>query len=133
MRIRYKVALVGGIPITIAAAIAVIAWFLLDEAERARKGAVLAGAAYRELASAMTARDGYVGARPGDRSRATARFTEAGERADRHLDAGGDEKGGGGLEQRAFVAPGVGPLGLGDSFRPFVDVGHAIFSLRDPV
>jgi signal transduction histidine kinase len=89
MRIRYKVALVGGIPIAIAAAIAVIAWFLLDEAERARKGAVLAGAAYRELASAMTARDEYVGAAalPGDRARATIRFAEAGDRARQHLDA----------------------------------------------
>ena len=47
MRIRSKVALVGGIPIVIAAAIAVIAWLLLNEAERTREGAVLAGAALR--------------------------------------------------------------------------------------
>ena len=32
MRIRYKVALVGIIPITVAAAIALIAWLLLDQA-----------------------------------------------------------------------------------------------------
>jgi len=36
MRIRYKVALVGGIPIAIAAVIAVIAWLLLGTAERTR-------------------------------------------------------------------------------------------------
>ncbi len=52
MRIRYKVALVGGIPITIAAAIAVIAWLLLSAAERTRNGAVLAGAVYRDLLGA---------------------------------------------------------------------------------
>lgn len=36
MRISYKVWLVGGIPIAIAAAIAVVSWLLLKEAERAR-------------------------------------------------------------------------------------------------
>ncbi|MEA2935480.1 MAG: hypothetical protein QOD74_2126, partial [Variibacter sp.] len=35
MRISYKVWLVGGIPIFIAAAVAVLAWMLLKEAERA--------------------------------------------------------------------------------------------------
>jgi hypothetical protein len=43
MRISYRVFLVGGIPITIAAAIALAAFVLLNEADRARSGAVLAG------------------------------------------------------------------------------------------
>ena len=52
MRITYKVFLVGGIPITIAAAIALAAFVLLNEADRARTGAVLAGTIYRNLLSA---------------------------------------------------------------------------------
>jgi len=76
MRIRYKVALVGGIPITIAAAIAVVAWFLLNEAERTRNGAVLAGTVYRDLLGVMTERDDYIGARPADRETHAARLGE---------------------------------------------------------
>jgi hypothetical protein len=60
MRIRYKVALVGGIPITIAAGIAVIAWLLLSAAERTRNGAVLASTVYRDLLGVMTDRDDYI-------------------------------------------------------------------------
>ncbi|MDQ4136092.1 MAG: hypothetical protein M3158_07920, partial [Pseudomonadota bacterium] len=67
MRIRSKVALVGGIPIVIAAAIAVIAWLLLNEAERTREGAVLAGAVYRDLLAGMTERNTYVSAQPSER------------------------------------------------------------------
>lgn len=74
MRIAYKIWLVGGIPIAIAAAIAVVSWLLLKEAERARDGAVLAGTIYRNLALAMTARDDYVQALPGDRAEHAVRF-----------------------------------------------------------
>jgi signal transduction histidine kinase len=87
MRIRYKVALVGGIPITIAAAIAVAAWLLLTEADRARNGAVLAGAAYRNLLTALTARDEYVSDLSPERARHVARFTQAGDEAQTRLDA----------------------------------------------
>jgi signal transduction histidine kinase len=68
MRIRYKVALVGGIPITIAAGIAVIAWLLLSAAERTRTGAVLAGTVYRDLLGVMTERDDYISTSRSERS-----------------------------------------------------------------
>ena len=68
MRISYRVWLVGGIPIAIAAAIAVVSWMLLKEAERARNGAVLAGTVYRNLLVAMSARDDYLQALPGGRA-----------------------------------------------------------------
>ena len=60
MRISYRVFLVGGIPITIAAAIALAAFVLLNEADRARSGAVLAGTIYRNLLSARSARDDFL-------------------------------------------------------------------------
>src|SRR5215204_5508487 len=74
MRISYKIWLVGGIPIAIAAAIAVVAWLLLSEAERARDGAMLAGTIYRNQLVAMTARDDYVQALPGERAEHAVRF-----------------------------------------------------------
>jgi hypothetical protein len=60
MRISHRVFLVGGIPIVVAAVIAVAALLLLAEAERARSGAVLAGAVYRSLLLASEARDDYL-------------------------------------------------------------------------
>ncbi len=68
MRITYKVFLVGGIPITIAAAIALAAFVLLNEADRARSGAVLAGAIYRNLLSARSARDDFLETTQGERT-----------------------------------------------------------------
>ena len=70
MRITYKVFLVGGIPITIAAAIALAAFVLLNEADRARSGAVLAGTIYRNLLSARASRDDFL-----ERQRASAPAT----------------------------------------------------------
>lgn len=81
MRIRNKIMLVGGIPIAIAAGIAVAAWLLLSEAERARSGAVLAGAIYRDLLVAMSVRDDYVGANPAERDPHAERFRELAARA----------------------------------------------------
>ena len=87
MRIRSKVALVGGIPIVIAAAIAVIAWLLLNEAERTREGAVLAGAVYRDLLGSMTERNTYVSAQASERGAHAARFTAKTGEGLAHLDA----------------------------------------------
>lgn len=87
MRISYKVWLVGGIPIAIAAAIAVVAWLLLKEAERARDGVVLAGTIYRNLLVAMTARDDYVQSLPGDRAEHAVRFGSLAEQARTDLSA----------------------------------------------
>lgn len=67
MRIGPKIFLVGAIPILIAALIALAAWILLGQADRARQGAVLAGAFYRNLSLAVAARDDYVKARPNER------------------------------------------------------------------
>ena len=75
MRVGRKIALVGGVPILIAAAIAVAGWFLLAQEERARGGAVLAGQVYHDLTLARLIRDEYVGARPSERAiRVSARW-----------------------------------------------------------
>jgi signal transduction histidine kinase len=86
MRIRYKVALVGGIPITIAAAIALVAWLLLDEAEQARRGAVLASAATRDLAAVSIARDDFIRVQAQDRTRGAERFVDFAGRARARLE-----------------------------------------------
>jgi signal transduction histidine kinase len=74
MRISYKVWLVGGIPIALAAGIAIVSWWLLKEAERARDGVVLASTVYRNLFIAMSARDDYVQALPGERAEHAVQF-----------------------------------------------------------
>ncbi len=68
MRITYRILLVGGIPITIAAAIALAAFVLLNEADRARSGAALSANIYRLLLSAGTTRDDFLDARRGERT-----------------------------------------------------------------
>ncbi len=74
MRISYKVLLVGGIPILIAAAIALVALLLLDASDRARNGAVLASTIYRNLLVAVSVRNDYVDSRPSERTRHMERF-----------------------------------------------------------
>ncbi|MEH3143838.1 MAG: HAMP domain-containing sensor histidine kinase [Methylobacterium frigidaeris] len=74
MRVGQRILLVGGLPIAIAALIALAGWLLLAEAERARAGAVLAGTIYRTLTVATTVRDEYLGARPEERADHAERF-----------------------------------------------------------
>lgn len=95
MRIRYKVALVGIIPIAVAAAIALIAWTLLDRAERARDGAALAGAAFRDLVEVVAAKETFVHSQPSDRNREALRLETAAGRARTALEqlAGGSAAG----------------------------------------
>jgi signal transduction histidine kinase len=87
MRISYKVWLVGGIPIVIAAAIAFVSGLLLTEAERARDGAVNAGAVYRNLLVAMKARDDYLQSLTGDRATHANRFAALSSRTREDLRA----------------------------------------------
>ncbi|HYF55192.1 MAG TPA: HAMP domain-containing sensor histidine kinase [Salinarimonas sp.] len=74
MRIRSRIALVGGIPITVAAGIAVVSWLLLAEADRARSGAALAGSIYRDVLGTITERNSYIGAVPATRAQNALRF-----------------------------------------------------------
>lgn len=74
MRISVKILLVGGIPIAIAAIIALAALLLLAEADRARSGAVSASAIYRNLLVAVSERDEYIKAPPAGRARHEERF-----------------------------------------------------------
>ncbi|KMO41259.1 ATPase [Methylobacterium tarhaniae] len=74
MRVGHKIFLVGGLPIAIAALIALAGWLLLAQAEKARDGAVLAGAIYRTLTLSTTVRDEFLVARPGERTDHAERF-----------------------------------------------------------
>ncbi|SEO84025.1 His Kinase A (phospho-acceptor) domain-containing protein [Methylobacterium sp. ap11] len=74
MRVGHKIFLVGGLPITIAALIALAGWLLLAQAGTARDGAVLAGAIYRTLTLSMTVRDEFLAARPVERTDHAERF-----------------------------------------------------------
>ncbi len=74
MRVGHKIFLVGGLPIAIAALIALAGWLLLAQAGKARDGAVLAGAIYRTLTLSTTVRDEFVTARPAERTDHAERF-----------------------------------------------------------
>ncbi|WP_222875579.1 sensor histidine kinase [Terrihabitans soli] len=87
MRIGPKILLVGAIPIAIAAVIAVAAWMLLGQADRARQGAVLAGAFYRNLSLAVAARDDYVKARPDERIKHLSEFASFAQQAQNDMNA----------------------------------------------
>jgi signal transduction histidine kinase len=87
MRISYKVALVGGIPIAVAAVIAVIAWLLLGTAERTRDGAVLAGGVYRDLLGVTIERNEYLRASATERPAHSSRLAEFASEGLAKLDA----------------------------------------------
>ncbi len=84
MRVGRKIALVGGIPILIAAAIAVAGWTLLSREERARGGAILAGEIHHTLDLTGRVRDRYVAAAAGER----AAFADELSGLTRHAEAG---------------------------------------------
>jgi signal transduction histidine kinase len=87
MRIGPRIFLVGAIPIAIAAIIALAAWLLLGQADRARQGAVLAGAFYRNLSLAVAARDDYVKARPEERPPHHYQFASFAQQAQNDMNA----------------------------------------------
>lgn len=85
--IAQRIAAVGGMPVLVAAAIAVAAWFLLAQADRARHSAVIAGTVYRELMGAAAARSDYLHAAPAKRAPQAALFDARTAEARRQLDA----------------------------------------------
>jgi signal transduction histidine kinase len=87
MRVGRKIALVGGVPILVAAAIAAAGWFLLAQEQRARTGALLAARIFHDLTVARTEREAYVAAHPDERAAREARFFGLTGDARRGLDA----------------------------------------------
>lgn len=90
MRISHSILLVGAIPIVAAAAIAVAALVLLNQADRARSGSNLAGSIYRNALAASHARDEYLAAQPGERAASARAFAEATRAARNEFDVLGD-------------------------------------------
>ncbi|WP_049976228.1 HAMP domain-containing sensor histidine kinase [Azospirillum sp. B506] len=74
MRIRSRIAIVGGVPVVIAAVIAVSGWLLLARSERVYESAVLAGSVYRDVLAATAARIDYLQVAPIDRAGRAERF-----------------------------------------------------------
>ena len=87
MRVGRKIALVGGVPILVAAAIAAAGWFLLAQEQRARTGALLAARIYHDLTVARTEREAYIAAHPDERAARERRFLALTGDARRGLDA----------------------------------------------
>lgn len=87
MRISYRIATVGGIPVVIAALIAVSAWILLERAGRSREAAVLAGTVYREMIAATAARNDFIHSPPEGRLPHEVTFRRATHGARAALDA----------------------------------------------
>ncbi|MEH3065122.1 MAG: HAMP domain-containing sensor histidine kinase [Methylobacterium radiotolerans] len=85
MRVGPKIALVGGVPILAAGAIAMAGWLLLAQEERARRGAVLAADVYHDIATARLVRDQYAAADARDRPAYAERFASLTARAEAGL------------------------------------------------
>lgn len=77
MRLSHSIFLVGAIPIVAAAAIAVAALILLNQADRARSGANLAASIYRNALAASAARDEYLSVQPDERETSARVFADA--------------------------------------------------------
>lgn len=74
MRIRSRIAIVGGVPVVVAAVIAVAGGLLLTRSERVYESAVLAGSVYRDVLAATAARIDYLQVAPADRASRAERF-----------------------------------------------------------
>ncbi|CAO3432405.1 ATP-binding protein [Azospirillum endophyticum] len=74
MRIRSRIAVVGGVPVAVAAVIAVAGGLLLARSERVYESAVLAGSVYRDVLAATAARIDYLQVAPVDRASRADRF-----------------------------------------------------------
>jgi signal transduction histidine kinase len=85
MRVGPKIALVGGVPILAAGAIAMAGWLLLAQEERARGGAVLVADVYHDLATARLVRDQYAAADAQERPAFAQQFASLTVRAEAGL------------------------------------------------
>ncbi|MBK3732571.1 response regulator [Azospirillum brasilense] len=85
--IAQRIAAVGGMPVLVAAAIAIVAWFLLQQSDRANGSVVTAGTIYRELLGAEAARSDYLNTAASRRAAQAVRFDAHTGAARRHLDA----------------------------------------------
>ncbi|WP_146208802.1 hybrid sensor histidine kinase/response regulator [Azospirillum sp. TSO22-1] len=80
-----KIAIVSGMPVMIGAVITVVAWFLLQQADRTRDAAVIAGTVYRELMAAEAVRADYLHAASAKRPPYGEAFNHRTGAADRQL------------------------------------------------
>ncbi|ALJ38404.1 response regulator (plasmid) [Azospirillum brasilense] len=85
--IAQRIAAVGGMPVLVAAAIAIVAWFLLQQSDRANGSVVTAGTIYRELLGAEAARSDYLNTAANRRAAQAVRFDAHTGEARRQLDA----------------------------------------------
>ncbi|MGR0186668.1 ATP-binding protein [Azospirillum aestuarii] len=85
--IAQRIAAVGGMPVLVAAAIAIVAWFLLQQSDRANGSVVTAGTIYRELLGAEAARSDYLNTAASRRAAQAVRFDAHTGEARRQLDA----------------------------------------------
>ncbi len=85
--IAQRIAAVGGMPVLVAAAIAIVAWFLLQQSDSANGSVVTAGTIYRELLGAEAARSDYLNTAASRRAAQAVRFDAHTGEARRQLDA----------------------------------------------
>ena len=96
--IAQRIAAVGGMPVLVAAAIAIVAWFLLQQSDRAHGSVVTAGTIYRELLGAEAARSDYLNTAASRRGAQADRFDAHTGEARRQLAALADSTEDGALE-----------------------------------
>ncbi|WP_247871022.1 HAMP domain-containing sensor histidine kinase [Azospirillum sp. TSO5] len=124
MRIRSRIAMVGGVPVAVAAVIAVAGGLLLARSERVYESAVLAGSVYRDVLAATAARIDYLQVAPADRAGRADRFEKMSQSAAselRQLDEAGSAR-----THRPEVERATGVLArYVDQMRSFIQVTAA--------